>query len=373
MAGLLLFLPVHSFLLYPLSLLITSRGFKYDNPVNPKTIKNQELTAGICMCAYNEEKVINKKLDNLFEIQKKYGISVYIYTDACSDNTNEIILKHSIKANLVEGEKRAGKSIGMNILVNNCKEDLVVFTDANSIIDVDGFGSIFTDFIQKNIGCVCGNLKYINSDEGETAKVGSIYWKYEEFVKKLETMTGSTLMADGALFAIRRKLFRTVPSDIIDDMYTSLGVLLQKYRVVQSENFTAYELSTTSEKEEYKRKIRIACRAFNCNRLLWSQIIKLNFLNIYKYISHKVLRWLTIYFLAGAFLSLLIGLFRFNLQLFLIVIVLSSVLFGLSYFRVPFLYSFYNILRAFSATGIGVLKSLLGEKFQTWTPPETTR
>ena len=84
-------------------------------------------------------------------------------------------------------------------------------------------------FEDPEIGCVCGNLIYTNGKDSVTASTGSLYWRLEEGIKRLEQETGSVMGADGSLFAIRRSLHQAPPDHIIDDMFVSFWVLIQGY------------------------------------------------------------------------------------------------------------------------------------------------
>jgi len=110
--------------------------------------------------------------------------------------------------------------------------------------------------------------------------------------------SGSMMGADGSVFAIRRSLHNPPPEHIIDDMYVSLMILCNGYRVIQANDAFAYEESVVSAGEEFRRKIRIACQAFNVHRLIWPHLRRLDGITLYKYVSHKLIRWFTIYFLA---------------------------------------------------------------------------
>src|SRR5205085_8236806 len=96
-----------------------------------------------------------------------------------------------------------------------------------------------------------------------------------------------------------------VPADIIDDFFTSLSIWCAGWREVMCPDLIAYERSATRSREEFRRKVRIACRAFNCHRLLWPQVARLPAWDLYKYLSHKLLRWVSGGFLALALLSLI--------------------------------------------------------------------
>jgi cellulose synthase/poly-beta-1,6-N-acetylglucosamine synthase-like glycosyltransferase len=263
----------------------------------------------------------------------------------------------------------------MNALIARSTADIIVFTDANTTIDLKAVDAVRRYFDDPTIGCVCGNLQYINQGESATASVGSFYWRFEQVIKRIESETGSTMGADGALFAIRRKLFREVPVDIIDDMFTSMSILCDGYRVVQAYDFIAYERSVTHSGEEFKRKVRIACRAFNCHRLLWGRIKASGPLNLYKYISHKWLRWLAGLWIIAAGVTLLAGLMLAHLLWITLALVVVGIVF---YFMVEYSQSritraIGEILRSFMATSLGVWKSLRGERFQTWAVAATAR
>ncbi|MEJ0071254.1 MAG: glycosyltransferase [Pseudomonadota bacterium] len=215
------------------------------------------------------------------------------YTDGCTDRTAAIIgaTEH---VRLIAGERRQGKSHGMNLLAAAAGDaDLLLFTDANVRVDANAIAAVRRAFADSSVGCVCGHLVYVNPEESATARAGAGYWSFDEWLKRLESDTGSCVGADGSLFAIRRSLFTPVPPDIIDDFFTSLSIWCAGWRVVISPDFVAYERSAIGSREEFRRKVRIACRAFNCHRLLWPRIARLPAWDLYKYLSHKLLRWVS--------------------------------------------------------------------------------
>ncbi|MGD1876154.1 MAG: glycosyltransferase family 2 protein [Kiloniellaceae bacterium] len=271
--------------------------------------------------------------------------------------------------------ERHGKSHGMNTLVQAAQGDVVVFTDANVMLDPAALPALHRAFADPEVGCVCGHLIYTNAEEGATAATGSLYWRLEERIKALESRSGSTMGADGSIFAVRRGLYHPVPPDIIDDMFVSLSILCDGYRVVRDEAVIAYERTATDSGDEFKRKIRIACQAFNCHRLLRPRLRKLAPLDRFKYASHKGLRWFGIYFLALG--ALAAGLWLV-LQGFALAALAGGLAAALLYAAgragVPqVLAKIVEILRAMAATGIGLLKSRRGERFQTWELPASSR
>ena len=126
--------------------------------------------------------------------------------------------------------------------------------------------------------------------------------------------------------------------------------------------------------EEFRRKVRIACQAFNVHRALWPKLRRLPLLDRYKYVSHKLLRWLTIYLLgaSAALLSMGVGLLDWRL---LAALAAAGGIAAAATALAPkgLLAALRDILAAFVATGLGVLHSLRGERYQTWNPPSSAR
>ncbi len=366
-------LAAHPFTTYPLSLKIIRRFAK---PARHEIVEVGPVSFAICMCAYNEERVIEEKIRNLLALREREpNLEILVYVDAASDRTAEILSDYADQIDLHVSAERHGKTHGMNLLVSRAKASIIVFTDANVMLDLEALNKLRPYFSDRQIGCVCGNLIYTNSDESLTAASGSLYWRIEQSIKKMEQSTGSIMGADGSLFAIRRALHHRPPDHIIDDMYVSFMILCEGYRIVQADDVRAYEASVTSSQEEFKRKVRIACQAFNVHRLLWPRLRQLDGFTLYKYVSHKLIRWLTIYSLT---LSLLFGLAalvaagQWPLALGATLMIAIGLALGFIWEIKPFS-QVADILVAFAGAGLGVWRSIRGERFQTWTPAASIR
>jgi hypothetical protein len=166
-----------------------------------------------------------------------------------------------------------------------------------------------------------------------------------------------------------------VPDDIIDDFYVSMSIMCSGHRLVRAGDVRAYEHSVVDRNEEFRRKERIACQAFNVHRLLWPQISRLPPLQLYCYISHKLMRWF-----AG--LSLALGGSAAMLQLgiacgwrtavaFAAVAAVLGTLAHAAGFKLP--RRAYEVWLALLATLLGMLRSLRGHRFQTWAPAQSIR
>lgn len=366
-------LALHPFVTYPLSLRLLGRACRVPLNSAPAAVPK---TYAICVCAYNEEAVMRQKAENLLALQKILpGLQVYVYVDASSDRTAEILEGYRGQFHLHIANQRHGKTYGMNLLLREVTAEIVIFSDANVMLDVATIPRLAQYFADPKVGCVCGHLIYQNAVDTQTSTNGSLYWKLEEKIKQLESETGSLMGADGSIFAIRRALHTPPPADLIDDMYVSFSILCQGYRIVRAEDVIATEQSVTVAREEFRRKVRIACQAFNVHRVLWSRLRQLPALDLYKYISHKLLRWFTILWLGLSVLFFVAALGAAGYGwLAAVLLILGG--FGITagaLFNLPVVTQIVDILYAFVGTGLGVWKSLRGERFQTWAPAASIR
>lgn len=364
-------LALHPFIFYPLSLHLMKKHF-----LRPIAAGDAPKSYAICVCAYNESSIIREKAQNLMALKKALpGLEVFIYVDCASDDTAKILEEYKDEFDVTVATERHGKTYGMNLLVSKATADVVIFSDANVMLDIGSVTNLDRYFSDPEVGCVCGHLKYVNGASSETAENGSLYWKLEEWVKQMESDTGSIMGADGSIFAIRRDLHVPPPADMIDDMYVSFQILLAGKRIVRAPDVIAYEESVTIAREEFKRKVRIACQAFNIHRALWPRLKELPALDLYKYVSHKLLRWFTIVWLVAgvtAFELMLVSADLGGLAFGLLILGLVALAAGFL-IRIPVLSQIVDILYAFLGVGVGVWKSYSGERFQTWAPAASIR
>jgi cellulose synthase/poly-beta-1,6-N-acetylglucosamine synthase-like glycosyltransferase len=365
----------HPFLTYPWSLVVLQALYPVKRSRLSETAQT-DLSCAICVCAYNEERGIERKVQNLLALRaREPGLEILIYVDGEGDRTAEILRQYASQINLHISTERRGKTHGMNLLAGKTQAAILIFTDANVEMDLNCVSDFRRYFADPEIGCVCGNLIYTNSGKSTTAASGSAYWRFEEAIKRLEMESGSMIGADGSVFAIRRALHFAPPEHLIDDMYVSLMILCSGHRVIQASDALAYEESVVSAQEEFNRKIRIACQAFNVHRLLWPKLRKLDRITIYKYVSHKLIRWFTIYLLALALIAFeaaLIAAGHPRIAAGLLGGGAVSLLLGWVSSIKPFA-QITGILAAFTSTGLGVWRSMRGERYQTWTPAASIR
>ena len=248
------------------------------------------------IAAYNEEAVIDKKIINALSLDyPKDKMKVIVVTDGSTDETPSIIKKYSEVVHLHHPERR-GKVSAINRAVQLTRNDyeIIVFSDANTLISRDALMYMIRHFVNPRVGGVSGEKVVLSHDDDMVQGQGEgLYWKYESWLKKLDSDFYSIAGAAGELFSIREKLYEPMPENILlDDLYLSLLICKKGFVIPYEPKATATELPSYSIDDERERRIRISAGAFQTMSMLPE------LLNIFaygkfsfQYISHRVLRW----------------------------------------------------------------------------------
>lgn len=248
--------------------------------------------------AYNEMSCIEAKVKNTFSLDYPVDkMEILFVTEGSNDGTSEYI--QSLKTQypnlkMIGGEVRRGKIEAMNIAIKTIDTPIVIFTDANTNLNNQVVKNIVRHFQDPQVGAVAGEKRIETRGSEAAAGAGEgLYWKYESFLKKLDTELYSVVGAAGELFAVRTHLFGEVEKDtLLDDFMVSLRVAASGFRVIYEPNAYASERPSFSIQDEMKRKIRIASGGFqSIARLgfLWN-IFRYGLLS-FQYISHRAMRW----------------------------------------------------------------------------------
>ncbi|PWK20100.1 cellulose synthase/poly-beta-1,6-N-acetylglucosamine synthase-like glycosyltransferase [Arcicella aurantiaca] len=248
--------------------------------------------------AYNEMSCIEAKLQNTFSLDYPADkLEVLFVTEGSNDGTSEFILSNLSKypsMKMIGGTTRRGKIEAMNMAVKTIDSPIVIFTDANTNLNNQVIRNIVRHFQDPVVGAVAGEKRIETQGSEAAAGAGEgLYWKYESFLKKLDTQLYSVVGAAGELFAVRTHLFGEVEKDtLLDDFMVSLRIAADGYRVIYEPDAYASERPSFSIQDEMKRKIRIASGGFqSIARLgfLWN-IFKYGLLS-FQYVSHRAMRW----------------------------------------------------------------------------------
>lgn len=264
----------------------------------------------LIVAAYNEEAIIEKKIQNTFSLAYPAGKCFYIFvTDGSDDNTASIISRYP-QIKLMHDPRRSGKINAVHRAMQEVNTSIVVFTDANTILNKQALINIARNYSDVQVGAVAGEKRVAIADSSDATAGEGFYWKYESFLKKLDSELYSVMGAAGELFSIRTNLYQPVhPTAILDDFLISMMIAGKSYRVIYEPAAYALENGSANIKEELKRKIRIAAGGIQSVIWLRKLLNPLAYPTLsFQYISHRVLRWtiapfcLVALFLANIFL-----------------------------------------------------------------------
>ncbi len=290
-----IFITFYSYIGYGLLLWVGLKLKKMFAPAKaPATDPSFMPPVTLVVAAYNEEGFIEEKIKNTLSLDYPDALfNIIFITDGSTDNTADIIARYS-KIKLLHADGRKGKVAAMHRAMTQVKTPIVVFCDANTLLNKESIKNIVRHYQNPQVGGVAGEKKVMASKGDSIAGAGEgLYWKYESFLKKLDWEYYTVVGAAGELFSVRTELYEH-PGDaiLLDDFVISLRVCQKGYRIAYEPQAYAIETGSVSIKEEQKRKVRISAGGFQSMYLLS------DLLNIFKYpklsfqyISHRVLRW----------------------------------------------------------------------------------
>ena len=367
------FLVVHTYLLYPALLWLLTL---WKRPAQRPAL-GEWPTVTLVLVVYDEIAVIREKIENTLALDyPRDRLEVIVVSDCSHDGTDEAVAEYADRGVMLQRmEERGGKTAGKNAGVRLACGDILVFSDANSMYAPEALRELLRPFAELQVGCVCGELRYTNPEKLAAGKGEGFYWRYEQFLKRRESLLRSALGANGAIYALRRELFDELEADIISDFIMPIRIWRKGFRVVYEPGAVAVEHSAASFGGEFRRRTRIISRSMHGLRT------EAGVLNPFRYglfsfqlFSHKILRWLVPVFLIAMLISsvLLAGEMPFRILLGLQLLFYALAILGnLSQKRLGRLGLFY-IPAYFCAINFGVLLGLwhflTGRRYGVWKP-----
>lgn len=355
---------------------------------NRKLKKNfsHKPTVTIMVVAHNEEKVIQKKLENIIQLNyPKDKMEILVTSDNSTDRTNEIVKKFiddnpDCKIRLYEVQERKGKTNAQNEAQKTVESETLILTDANSILEENSVNELVATFTEDDISYVCGKLTIINKDTNYVAKSENMYWDSDTKLRKIESDIQTITAGNGALYACRNKEYYDFDSIKSHDANMPRYFALQKKRALFNPDAIAYEKAGEVIEDEFKRKVRM-------NRGILGGILPdiriLNFIKYrwysYFYFGHRTCRYLlwishlmllvsNVFLLQESWLyiSVFIGQALFYLLAFVKALVRTKI--NNRYLNLVYYYTI-TIL----AQWIGVYNIITGKAKPFWEKAESTR
>lgn len=291
---------LHTYLFYHLLIRIFALNRKGNTEVY--TAEDDLPNVSILIAAHNEESVIRAKILSVMKNSyPKTKLEVLVGSDCSTDKTNTLIeqlIEEFAIISIVKFEKRTGKIGVINTLIEKAKYDLVLLTDANVMFDEQTIFELVKHFKNEEIGLVDSKMINVGIKKDGISLQEKTYISAEVSSKNAESLLWGAMMGPfGGCFALRKNLCEKIPSHfLVDDFFINMLVLQKGFKSINEPNALVYEDVSNDLSAEFRRKIRIS--SGNFQNLFHYKHLLFDFSWIaFSFFSHKVLRWLTPFFI----------------------------------------------------------------------------
>ncbi|CAN5888898.1 glycosyltransferase family 2 protein [soil metagenome] len=262
-------------------------------------------SVSVIVAARNEANRLPARVQNLLDQDYPGPVEIIVVSDGSTDGTPSVLTSYRDSVRLIQ-LARGGKPTAVNAGAAAATGDILVFADARQRFAPDAVRQLVANFADPGIGGVSGELVLESPpDADSTISEGvGLYWKYEKWLRRHESRIASTLGATGAIYALRRSLWRPLPAEaLLDDVLAPMRVVLAGYRMVFDDEAKAFDRPETDSATESRRKTRTL--AGNYQILSLEPRLLLPFGNPVwgQYVSHKLGRLLVPWALIVAFVS----------------------------------------------------------------------
>lgn len=278
----------YPYAIYPLLLLLAAQF----QPRRTQPYRPVPSSFSLVIAAHNEGARIQRRLRELLTLVNASGHrgEVILVSDGSTDETVSLarpFVKEGL--HILELPVRQGKAVALNRGCAAASHDILVFADVRQTWEPAALEQLLRHFADPEVGAVSGDL-VLESSPGVMAAVG-LYWRYEKWLRKLESRVHSTVGVTGAIAAVRRRLFPNIPEGtLLDDVYWPLQTVMLGYRVIHEDRARAHDRLPERPRDEFRRKVRTLCGNFQLMALLPGTLFPWRNPIWFQFLSHKLLR-----------------------------------------------------------------------------------
>jgi cellulose synthase/poly-beta-1,6-N-acetylglucosamine synthase-like glycosyltransferase len=258
----------------------------------------------IIIAARNEVDKIRQKIEHTLALDyPDQQLEILVASDASDDGTDDIVEQYAGRGvRLVRAPERKGKENVQGLAVVAAKGDILVFTDAATILDPDAVRRLMANFADPTVGAVSTEDVIVDALGNPTAE--GLYVKYEMWVRRLEGRFHSLVGLSGSCFAIRKELCSEWSPVLASDFMGALNAARKGYRSIPDPSALGRFVALVSTQAEMRRKIRTFLRGIT---VLMANLDLLNPLRYgrfaFQLASHKLLRFIVPFLLLTAFIT----------------------------------------------------------------------
>jgi poly-beta-1,6-N-acetyl-D-glucosamine synthase len=281
--------------------------------VGGRTPRKREYETGtwpsisIVVAARNEGARLPDRLTNLLQVPYPGRREIIVVSDGSTDATVAALAPFGDRVKLLT-VPAGGKPLALNAGVREATGEILVFADARQRFDDRALLELVANFADPQVGGASGELVLdceVHSATDSTVGEGvGLYWKYEKWLRRRESLVWSTLGATGAIYALRRELWQPLPPEtLLDDVLAPMRVVLGGRRIVFEDRALAYDAAAPDAAAEARRKTRTLAGNYQILAQAPRLLVPIANPVWLQYMSHKVGRLLVPWALVSAFVS----------------------------------------------------------------------
>ncbi len=280
---------LHMFVGYPVSVWLGARWF-------PRPVRKHAATptVTVVMAAHAGAAHIQARLTNLAALDyPDERIEFIVACDGCTDDTAALCRQFADpRVRVLEFAERRGKAACLNDAVAVASGEILLMLDVRQRLAPSALRELVANLADASVGAVSGELLFEDADTGFARGVDA-YWRYEKLIRHAESRSGSTVGVTGALYAVRRALFRRLPAGtVLDDVLVPMRVAAAGKRVVFEPLAQAWDRPSQQPAQERRRKVRTLAGNYQLLQLAPWLLSPWHNPLWYRFVSHKLLRLL---------------------------------------------------------------------------------
>ncbi|MBV8735070.1 MAG: glycosyltransferase family 2 protein [Solirubrobacterales bacterium] len=243
----------YSHLGYPAILALIARSRRGSEARLPEDGQREWPTVSLIVPAYAEEAVIAERVRNLRALSYPRDLlEIIVACDGSPDLTAQ--RAREAGADLVLELPRGGKIHAQDTAVTRAHGEIVAFSDANVRWESGALEALVAPFADPRVGYVCGEVRLLT--ERGTNQEG-LYWRYEMFVRDLESRRRSVTAGNGAIYATRRESYLVVEPIMGHDLSFPFNMVKRGWLAVYAPGARATEKMVPTIEGEFRRKRRM--------------------------------------------------------------------------------------------------------------------